>query len=176
MPVQTESMCVSIPAHEHLPKSIWCLVANVKHGGDPEATSPEGRRGGTKHFPPGGRVYVVTAWWSGAPDGRIPVVGKEKGTRRYVRKVISCVHLEHFRVKRVYSPTVISWIIGQRSWIGNCGCDYGQTCSFIWPDDSDDRLTLEDEAGFLEAKSEELERESVEKRLKLKSASKTLRG
>ena len=98
---------VSIPAHEpDLPKWAWCLVANIRKEGFPGA-GPLNSRGGTKHFAPGARVYVFpdyrTGWWD-----RGPVVGKEKGSGRYGRKVMDWKWLENFRCKRVYSPTVIS--------------------------------------------------------------------
>ena len=98
---------VSIPAHEpDLPKWAWCLVANIRKEGFPGA-GPLNSRGGTKHFAPRG-----------------PVVGKEKGSGRYVRKVMDWKWLENFRCKRVYSPTVISRMMGARSEIKNFESPY----------------------------------------------------
>lgn len=49
------------------------------------------------------------------------VVGKKRGTHRLIRKVMDVGQLENFRAKRVYSPTVISWMRGARTDI----CNYG---------------------------------------------------
>ena len=100
----------TIPAIEpDLPEWIWCLVANVKG----RETKGYDGRGGTKHFAPGTRVYVYLPRWSW--DGAYPVVGKKKGTHQLIRKVMCEADLENFRVKRVYSPTIISWMVGKRS-------------------------------------------------------------
>ena len=114
---------VSIPAHEpNLPRWVWCLVANIRKEGFPDA-GPLDSRGGTKHFAPGARVYVFPVRWDGW-WARGPVLGKETGSGRYVRKVMGWEWLENFRCKRVYSPTVISWMMGVRSEIRNYGSPY----------------------------------------------------
>lgn len=114
---------ISIPSHEpDLPRWAWALVANIRREGFPDA-GPLNNRGGTKHFAPGARVYVLPVRWDGWWE-RGPVIGKLKGSNRYVRKVMSWDWLENFRCKRVYSPAVISWMMGARSEIKNCGCPY----------------------------------------------------
>lgn len=106
-----------------LPACVWGVVANVREF--PLGTTPEqcaGRRKGTKHFAPGARVWVMDQDWSW--DERVTVVGKEKGTHRYIRRVMDARQLENFRAKRVYSPTIISWMRGARNEIRNfsdCG-------------------------------------------------------
>ena len=129
---------VSIPAHEpNLPRWAWCLVANIRKEGFPDS-GPLNSRGGTKHFAPGARVYVFPVRWDGWWD-RGPVLGKEKGSGRYVRKVMGWEWLENFRCKRVYSPTVISWMMGARSEIRNFGSPYTEHGDWIegwgWPGD-----------------------------------------
>ena len=131
---------VSIPAHEpDLPKWAWCLVANIRKEGFLDA-GPLDSRGGTKHFAPGARVYVFPVRWDGWWD-RGPVLGKEKGSGRYVRKVMGWEWLENFRCKRVYSPTVISWMMGARSEIRNFGSPYDEHGDWIegwgWPGDKE---------------------------------------
>ena len=119
----SEENRISIPAHEpDLPKWVWCLVANIRKEGFPDS-GPLDSRGGTKHFAPGARVYVLPVRWDGWWD-RGPVIGKKKGSRRYVRKIIGWEWLENFRCKRIYSPTVISWMMGVRSEIKNYGGPY----------------------------------------------------
>lgn len=112
---------VSIPASEpDLPGWVWGIAANIREY--PMGTTAEeakGRRRGTKHFAPGAHVWILDENWS--PDWRMPVVGKKKGTHRYIRKVMCLDELENFRAKRVYSPTVISWMRGARSDIPNFG-------------------------------------------------------
>ena len=114
----------SIPAQEpDLPRWLWGVVANVREypAGMPKDQA-ETRRKGTKHLAPGTLVWVMEPSW-GWFD-RMTVVGKEKGTHRYVRKVMGAEYLEHFRVKRTYSPTIISWMRGARSELinhGDCG-------------------------------------------------------
>lgn len=105
----------SIPAVEpDLPKWIWCLVANVRdYRVDELFNVIKKERRGTKHFAPGARVYVYPVQWGDGWD-RMVVVGRKKGTRRLVRKVIPGSMLEDFRLKRVYSSTVISWMCGTR--------------------------------------------------------------
>ena len=117
----------SIPAVESdLPKWIWCLVANVReYPVDDFFNVVEKKRRGTKHFGPGTRVYVYPVQWG---DGweRMVVVGRKKGSRRLIRKIIDGYMLEDFRLKKVYSPTVISWMCGKRfERIKNRGSAYG---------------------------------------------------
>ena len=61
-------------------------------------------RSGAKHFASGWHVWVAESSWLW--DGRVTVVGKRKGTHRYIRKVMDLRLLENFRAKRIYSPTV----------------------------------------------------------------------
>ena len=138
---------ISIPACEpDLPKWIWCLVANVaEYPRDDHFNVMKMLRRDTKHFTPGARVYVYPVQWG---DGweRMVVVGKERGTHRYVRKVILGAMLEDFRLKKVYSPTIISWMCGERSWIKNHGnhlpCSLGDTFQG-WTQSKTDKETIE---------------------------------
>ena len=111
----------SIPAQEpDLPKWIWGVAANVKaYRNGVDLGQLEGARSGAKHFASGSHVWVAESSWLW--DGRVTVVGKRKGTHRYIRKVMDLRLLENFRAKRIYSPTVISWMRGERSMIPNYG-------------------------------------------------------
>lgn len=106
---------VSIPAVEpDLPRWIWCLVANVRdYPVDVFFNVVETKRRGTKHFGPGTRVYVYPIQWG---DGweRVMVIGRKRGTRRLIRKIMAGDMLDNYRLKKVYSPTVISWMCGKR--------------------------------------------------------------
>ena len=138
---------ISIPAFEFdLPKWIWCLVANVAdYPRDDHFNVIKKQRRGTKHFAPGTRVYVYPVQWG---DGweRMVVVGKERGTHRYVRKVVPGAMLEAFRLKKVYSPTVISWMCGERSRIRNHGNGLTSTFGDVfqgWDRSSSDKEAIE---------------------------------
>ena len=71
------------------------------------------KKRGTKHFAPGTRVYVYPIQWG---DGweRVVVVGRKKGSRRLIRKIMLGDMLDDYRLKKVYSPTIISWMCGKR--------------------------------------------------------------
>ena len=138
---------ISIPACEpELPKWIWCLVANVsEYPRDDYFNIIKKPRRGTKHFAPGTRVYVYPVQWGDGWD-RMVVVGKKRGTHRYVRKVLLGAMLEDFRLKKVYSPTIISWMCGARQKILN----HGQPCPPYpgnlfhgWDDSDDSRYEIE---------------------------------
>ena len=85
----------SIPTIEpDLPKWIWCLVANVReYPVDDFFNVVEKKRRGTKHFGPGTRVFVYPVQWG---DGweRMVVVGRKKGSRRLIRKIVDGDMLE----------------------------------------------------------------------------------
>ena len=137
----------SIPAHEpNLPKWIWCLVANVRdYPVDEMFNVIERERRGTKHFGPGTRVYIYPVQWG---DGwkRMVVVGKERGTHRLIRKIMASDMLDNFRLKKVYSPTIISWMCGKRmELIRNRGNAYHDVLPYGGWDASDySRSTIEE--------------------------------
>ena len=95
------------------PDWLWCLVANVRDSSRLEGAPPRKRRGGCKHFAPGTRVYVYDIMWGDGGERRL-VLGKKKGTHQLVRKVVDADILTNFRLKRVYSPTVIDWMQGDK--------------------------------------------------------------
>lgn len=97
-----------IPASA-LPKWIWGLVANVRKHPASWANLPERKRTGTKHFAAGTRVYVYYNQWGDGME-RVIVIGKRKGDHRYIRTIMEDAMLENHRLKKVYSPTIISWM------------------------------------------------------------------
>ena len=105
----------SIPSVEpDLPEWIWCLVANVRDCPvDSLFNDVKTERRGTKHVAPKTRVYVYPIQWG---DGweRVVVIGRKKGSHRLIRKVMAGDMLDNYRLKKVYSPTVISWMCGKR--------------------------------------------------------------
>ena len=141
----------SIPEVEpDLPKWIWCLVANVRdYPVDELFNVIKKERRETKHFAPGARVYVYPVQWGDGWD-RMVVVGRKKGTRRVVRKVIPGSMLEDFRLRRVYSPTVISWMCGARFRLVRNRSDapWGGDEPFMsgWDNTDESRKTIEEMA------------------------------
>ncbi|GAA2619195.1 hypothetical protein SMC26_31790 [Actinomadura fulvescens] len=81
----------------------WGVVANVVQerlaGPDLEV------RRGLKHFAAGAKVWVSLPF-CGDGGERLYVVGRHRGSHRYIRIIIESRHLEHARAKAIYSPTV----------------------------------------------------------------------
>lgn len=81
----------------------WCVVANVI---DERAFGKEERTvRGTKHFRPGGKVYVF-GLYAGMCEA-VVVVARHRGSNRYTRLVMRAAHLRDFRPKLAYSPRVL---------------------------------------------------------------------
>jgi tetratricopeptide (TPR) repeat protein len=81
---------------------VWCVVANVAN------EIPYGPRGaltrrGTKHFPPGAKVYCVCR----VSDVHVEVIGRHRGSHRYVKMILPEKALTDCKAKLVYSPYVI---------------------------------------------------------------------
>ncbi len=83
---------------------IWCVVANVRptrfYGEDAEV------RSGTKHFAPGAKVHCFPQLWGDGYE-QIKVVGRHRGSHKFVTMIIHSEWLENWRVKMIYSPEVI---------------------------------------------------------------------
>ena len=77
------------PAAAPNPEPIWCVVANVA---EETGRGPGGREigRGTKHFPPGAKVYCSPPLWGDGYE-RIRVVGRHRGSHRYVTMVVRAV-------------------------------------------------------------------------------------
>jgi hypothetical protein len=86
--------------------SIWCVVGNIV---DRRATGVGGSeiKSGTKHFPPGAKVYCCPPLWGDGYEN-IRVIGRHRGSHLYVTMVIKSDWVENWRVKLVYSPHVIN--------------------------------------------------------------------
>lgn len=87
---------------------MWCAVANVvlerQYG-------PYGalQGWGTKHFPPGAKVYALSFFW-GIAGERVIVLGRHRGSHRYVTMVVRTDFLANWRAELVYSPRVADQI------------------------------------------------------------------
>ncbi len=82
----------------------WCLVGNIvqeRYFGEGGLT----RKQGTKHFPPGTKVYCFPVNWGDGYE-QIVVVGRHRGSHRFCTMIVSCHHITNWRPKLVYSPEV----------------------------------------------------------------------
>lgn len=96
-------------------EELWCVVANIKrdHPFGPGGTSS---KSGTRQFRGGTKVYIAGCY-AGTCDGVI-AIGQHRHHRRFIACVVNVQHVEHFRVKMVYHPTVTHMIkTDQRLWI-----------------------------------------------------------
>lgn len=89
-------------------ENAWCAVANVVMERE---CGPGGieKRSGTKHFPAGSKVYILHHFW-GMGGERVTVVGRHRGSHRYVTMTISSEWLANWRTELVYSPHIIRLI------------------------------------------------------------------
>jgi hypothetical protein len=90
---------------------VWCVVANVVTE-RPYGPGGAEKRPGTKHFRPRAKVYCFPALWGDGYD-QIKVVGRHRGSNRYVTMIIKSAWLENWRAKLVYSPDVIRRLDGK---------------------------------------------------------------
>ena len=95
-------------------KQIWCVVANVVD----ERTVGENSeiRRGTKHFPPGAKVYCYPPLWGDGYEN-IKVIGHHRGSHKLVTMVMPSKWLQNWRVKMVYSPRIVEQMGGH--WDGS---------------------------------------------------------
>ncbi|HEX8982400.1 MAG TPA: hypothetical protein VF792_06520 [Ktedonobacterales bacterium] len=88
---------------------VWCPVATMSALRSVDSATDELRRG-TKHFAPGAKLYLrhIMGWRNSRDDEPdIEVVGRHRGTHRYVRMSMRAAWAENWRIDLVYSPTVI---------------------------------------------------------------------
>jgi hypothetical protein len=82
----------------------WAVVANVAK----ITARGEGGlelRSGLKHFSGGAKLWVAPARWGDGGE-KINVVGRHRGSKRYIAIVVPTRFLTNFRVRGIYSPTV----------------------------------------------------------------------
>lgn len=100
---------------EPCPEGLWSIVANIKR------EHPFGPGGletkiGTRQFRGGTKVYIAGCF-PGTCDA-VVAVGLHRKSRRFITCAVDVRHVENFRVKLVYHPSVIERIRGDdRCWI-----------------------------------------------------------
>ena len=122
-------MSDNIDAHETENKAeqslepVWCVVANVV---DERQCGPYGweKRRGTKHFVPGAKVYLCS-FFKGAVRKEVTVIGRHRGSSRYVTITMSSRWLTNWRPDLIYQPFILSKLrecserSGYRRWDGS---------------------------------------------------------
>lgn len=96
-------------AEDSIVKPVWGLAANIV---EERLYGPGGSLSsrGTKHFKPGAKVYVVSFYWGGAGEV-CTVVGRHRGSHRFVIMDLRTNCLTNPRTELVYSPHVIRQIV-----------------------------------------------------------------
>jgi len=96
------------------PESRWCLVGNIVKTRLAGVGSVEEKHG-APHFSGGTKVYCLPAQWGDGYE-KIVVVGKHRGSRRFVKMVIPSSWVTNWRAQAVYSPAVLSFIQDGQNW------------------------------------------------------------
>jgi hypothetical protein len=89
---------------------VWCVVGNIV------AERPYGPggaevRAGTAHFAPGAKVYCFPPLWGDGYEN-IRVVGRHRGSHRWVTMIVRSAWITSWRAKLVYSPSVLDRLSG----------------------------------------------------------------
>lgn len=96
-------------------EGVWAIVANIKK------EHPFGPGGletkiGTRQFRGGTKVYIAGCF-PGTCDA-VVAIGLQRKSRRFITCAVDVRHVENFRVKLVYHPSVIERIrCDERCWL-----------------------------------------------------------
>lgn len=101
------------PPATPLPENVWCPIANIVEE-RPYGPGDEMHLSGTKRFAPKAKVYVLEVFRYG---DRAEVVGRHRGSHRFIKSIVQTRVLTSCRAKLVYSPQVIRWLIDR--WDGS---------------------------------------------------------
>lgn len=86
-------------------ESQWCLVGNVV-GEHPYGEGGLETRHGTKHFSSGTKVFALPSQW-GDDYEDIVVIGRHRGSKKFVMMVMPAAYVTNWRAKVVYHPEVL---------------------------------------------------------------------
>ncbi|WUJ74668.1 hypothetical protein OG809_15670 [Kribbella soli] len=90
------------------PPAVWCIVANVVEE-RPYGPGGEETRRGLKIFPAGAKLYVPDGF-GGMGWETVEVVGRGRGSARYVAARVQTRQLTNWRVEAVYSPAALKQV------------------------------------------------------------------
>ena len=86
-------------------ESQWCLVGNIvekrAYGDGGQET-----RSGTKNFSPGTKVYCLHGQWGDGYE-KIIVIGRHRGSKKFITVVVRSEWITNWRAKVVYNPEVL---------------------------------------------------------------------
>ena len=82
----------------------WCLVGNIVDE-NPKGDSKEIVRG-TKRFSPGTKVYCMPPQWGDGYES-VVVIGRSRGSKRWITVVQRVSKITNWRAKPVYHPEVL---------------------------------------------------------------------
>jgi hypothetical protein len=96
-------------------EGVWAIVANVKKE-HPFGPGGVETKIGTRQFRGGTKVYIAGCF-PGTCDA-VLAIGLHRKSRRFITCAVDVRHVENFRVKLVYHPSVIERIrCDERCWI-----------------------------------------------------------
>jgi hypothetical protein len=84
---------------------VWCPVANMTSE-RPYGPGGQITKRGSKHFAPGAKLYFLHVMGYQGGDPQLELVGRHRGSHRFVTMIVSLSWLENWRVNLVYSPQV----------------------------------------------------------------------
>ena len=89
----------------------WCLVGNIVQ--DREYGEKHEIKHGTKHFSPGTKVYCAPCHWGDGYE-QIVIIGKHRGSSKYIEIIMPRKYIEHFRCQKVFKPVVLKLMNNSR--------------------------------------------------------------
>lgn len=103
------------------PEWLWCLAGNIvdshEYGMEHEI------RHGTRHFPPGAKVYLLPVY-PGMGLHKVSAIGIPRHKRGYIEVVIPIRYVNNFRLQKVFKPAVVQRMkISDFTWWGNSDKD-----------------------------------------------------
>lgn len=133
------------------PEWVWGLVGNIvdehPYGQDKRIVR------GTKHFSPGTKVYCLKSCWGDGYES-IPVIGRNR-KGKLIEIVMRRNLIENFRLKKIFSPSVIE-MIGRHSYD-----DWSRECQRWfegWGNSDEDKREIEQYLRWLNLTDEEDEK------------------
>ncbi|GAA0894693.1 hypothetical protein GCM10009122_43740 [Fulvivirga kasyanovii] len=72
-------------------------------------------RRGTKHFPPGAKVYCFPARWGDGYE-QILVIGRPRKSKRFIMVILNSNLVRNWRLMRVYSPFIKKKMLENGGW------------------------------------------------------------
>ena len=95
----------------------WCLVGNIVQ--DHEFGESKETLTGSKHFPPGAKVYMAPANWGDGYE-KIVVIGCPRRRKQYIEVIMRSDRIENLRLKKVFAPFLLKMMeASQYRWWDN---------------------------------------------------------